>query len=267
MRWYFEYLWRLFGTALSFAVFGIGGLVYGVLIFPLIFVFNRDRESRRVFARRLIGKGFGAFIALMKAVNVVDIRIEGSEHINDQRRQLIIANHPTLIDVVILISLFPQANCVIKEAVTRNPFMRSTVKAADYISNSEPEELLESCVGYLGNGKSLLLFPEGTRTRHQEPIDFKAGAATVAARTKVDILPIAIECEPLYLSKQLPWHYVPRTVPTFTIRVLPPRRATDLVPAEADERQYRHALNDALLDLIQSELADMEFSRKPNYNA
>ena len=267
MRWYFEYLWRLFGTALSFAVFGIGGLVYGLLIFPLIFVFNRDRESRRVFARRLIGKGFGAFIALMKAVNVVDIRIEGSEHINDQRRQLIIANHPTLIDVVILISLFPQANCVIKEAVTRNPFMRSTVKAADYISNSEPEELLESCVGYLGNGKSLLLFPEGTRTRHQEPIDFKAGAATVAARTEVDILPIAIECEPLYLSKQLPWHYVPRTVPTFTIRVLPPRRATDLVPAEADERQYRHALNDALLDLIQSELADMEFSRKPNYNA
>ena len=267
MRWYFEYLWRLFGTALSFAVFGIGGLVYGLLIFPLIFVFNRDRESRRVFARRLIGKGFGAFIALMKAVNVVDIRIEGSEHINDQRRQLIIANHPTLIDVVILISLFPQANCVIKEAVTRNPFMRSTVKAADYISNSEPEELLESCVGYLGNGKSLLLFPEGTRTRHQEPIDFKAGAATVAARTEVDILPIAIECEPLYLSKQLPWHYVPRTVPTFTIRVLPPRRATDLVPAEADDRQYRHALNDALLDLIQSELADMEFSRKPNYNA
>ena len=267
MRWYFEYLWRLFGTALSFAVFGIGGLVYGLLIFPLIFVFNRDRESRRVFARRLIGKGFGAFIALMKAVNVVDIRIEGSEHINDQRRQLIIANHPTLIDVVILISLFPQANCVIKEAVTRNPFMRSTVKAADYISNSEPEELLESCVGYLGNGKSLLLFPEGTRTRHQEPIDFKAGAATVAARTEVDIVPIAIECEPLYLSKQLPWHYVPRTVPTFTIRVLPPRRATDLVPAEADERQYRHALNDALLDLIQSELADMEFSRKPNYNA
>lgn len=267
MRWYFEYLWRLFGTALCFTVFGVGGLVYGLLIFPLIFLFTRDRESRRVVARRLIGKGFGAFVGLMKAVNVVKIRIEGSEHIDDQRRQLIIANHPTLIDVVILISLFPQANCVIKEAVRRNPFMGSTVRAADYISNSEPEELLESCVGYLGNGKSLLLFPEGTRTRHQEPIDFKAGAATVAARAKVDILPIAIECEPLYLSKQLPWYYVPRTVPTFTIRVLPPRKVTDLVPAAVDERRLRHELNSALLDLIRRELADMEFSRKPIYNA
>lgn len=267
MRWYFEYLWRLFGTALSFVVFGIGGLVYGLLIFPLIFVFIRDRESRRVTARNLIGKGFGVFLGLMKAVNVVDICVAGREHIDDQRRQLIIANHPTLIDVVILISLFPQANCVIKEAVTRNPFMRSTVRAADYISNSEPEELLESCVGYLGSGKSLLLFPEGTRTRHDEPLDFRPGAATVAARTKADILPVAIECEPLYLSKQLPWHYVPRDVPTFTIRILPPRGVSDLVPVEADERHYRHALNDALLDLIRGELADMEFSRKPNYNA
>jgi hypothetical protein len=138
MRWYFEYLWRLFGTALSFVVFGIGGLVYGLLIFPLVFVFVRDRQARRVLARRFIGKGFGAFLGLMKWVNVVDIQVEGREYIDDQRRQLIIANHPTLIDVVILISLFPQANCVIKQAVTLNPFMRSTVRAADYISNSEP---------------------------------------------------------------------------------------------------------------------------------
>jgi 1-acyl-sn-glycerol-3-phosphate acyltransferase len=266
MRWYFEYLWRLFGTALSFVVFGIGGLVYGLLIFPLVFVFVRDRQARRVLARRFIGKGFGAFLGLMKWVNVVDIQVEGREYIDDQRRQLIIANHPTLIDVVILISLFPQANCVIKQAVTLNPFMRSTVRAADYISNSEPEELLESCVDYLHGGKSLLLFPEGTRTRHDEPINFKPGAATVAARTKVDILPIAIECRPLYLSKQLPWHYVPRDVPMFTIRVLPPRGVSDLVPAEMDDRQFRHTLNDALLDLVNNELADMEFCRKPNYN-
>ena len=267
MRWFFEYLWRLFGTVLCFAVFGIGGLVYGLLIFPLLFVFIRDREARRIVARSFIGRGFGAFLWLVKAVSAADIRVEGREHINDQRRQLIIANHPTLIDVVILISLFPQANCVIKEAVVRNPFMRSTVRAADYISNREPEDLLDNCISYLRDGKSLLLFPEGTRTRHNEPIKFKLGAATVAVRANADILPVAIECEPAYLSKQHPWHYVPRDVPVFTVRILPPRAAGELVPRQDDERRFRHELNGALLDIIRSELADMEFSRKPIYNA
>jgi len=263
MLWYFEYFRRLLGTAFSFFVFGIGGLVYGLIVFPLMFIFVRNRESRRFAARRLIGWGFGAFVGLMKGVRVMDVRIKGSEHIDDGRRQLIISNHPTLIDVVILISLFPQANCVIKEAVTKNPFMRSTVKAADYISNSEPGEFLDACVDYLRNGKSLLLFPEGTRTRKDEPIDFKPGAATVAARTGVDILPIAIDCEPPVLSKQMPWHYVPRVKPIFTIRIMAPRPVHELVRPLDDDRHYRQELNEALLALINDELSDMAFSRQP----
>ena len=61
MGWYLEYLWRLFGTALSFAIFGIGGLLYGLVIFPLMFLFIQERARRRVVARRMIGKGFAAF--------------------------------------------------------------------------------------------------------------------------------------------------------------------------------------------------------------
>ena len=263
MRWYFEYLWRLFGTALSFAMFGIGGLFFGLVLFPLMFVFIRNRDARRTTARRIIGSGFGAFWWFMKALSVLEYRIDGREYIDDRRRQLIIANHPTLIDVVILISLFPQANCVIKEAVTKNPFMRSTVRAADYISNSAPEDLLENCVDYLGDGRSLLLFPEGTRTRPNEPVEFKPGAAAVAARTGAEILPVVIACEPLFLSKQLPWYYVPREVPKFTIRILRPRNLNELVRAGADERSYRHELNDGLLRLFRAELDSMAFSQQP----
>ena len=263
MRWYFEYLIRLAGTAFSFVMFGIGGLIFGLLVFPAMFIFVRDRETRRYTARRVIGKGFGAFVGLMKFLGLMDYRVEGSENIDDGRRQLIIANHPTLIDVVILISLFPQANCVIKEAVMKNPMMGFTVRAADYISNREPEDLLETCAAYLEDGKSLLLFPEGTRTRHDEPLVFKPGAATVAARSGADILPIAIECEPLVLSKQMPWHSVPRRKPMYTIRIMPPRAIRDMVASDGDERHYRHDLNDALLNLIRSELDDMAFSRQP----
>ena len=262
MRWYFEYVQRLLSTALSFAVFGIGGLIFGLLVLPPIFIFIRDRDDRRVAARKLIGKGFGFFVWFMNVQRLFDYRVQGREFIDDQRRQLIVANHPTLIDVVILISLFPQANCVIKEAVMRNPFMRGVVMAADYISNNEPGELVESCTKYLTSGKTLLLFPEGTRTRHDEPLDFRPGAATVAARTNVDVLPVAISCQPRILSKQQPWHHVPRERPMITIRILPPRPVNEVVPGEGDPRLFRLELNDALLELIQTELDDMAFSRR-----
>lgn len=264
---FLDHLWRLFATTLSFTVFGIGGLLMGVVIFPLLFVFVRRRERRKFIARKLVGRAFGGFWEMMHLLRIFDYRIEGDEFIDDCRNQLVVANHPTLIDVVILISLFPRANCVIKSAVTRNIFMRSVVRAADYISNSQPEELLVSCVAYLKTGGSLMLFPEGTRSKAGQGLDFKPGAATVAARTGVDILPVVIKCEPLVLSKEQPWYFVPETRPEFTIRVLPPFAAGEMTSACKNERAARQALNQELLDRISAALKHMEFSQEPIYNA
>lgn len=263
---FLDLAWRLFASALGFTVFGIGGLIMGLVIFPLMFVFLRDSERRKFAARRLIGKAFGGFWWMIHVLRVLDYRIDGREHIDDHRNQLVVANHPTLIDVVILISLFPLANCVIKKAVTKNLFMRSVVRAADYISNSEPEDLLESCVGYLKSGGSLMLFPEGTRSKQGQAIDFKPGAATVAARTRVDVLPVVINCEPLFLSKEQPWYFVPKTRPAFVIRILAPLSFEELVVSDGDERHIRRELNASLLGRITSELNSMEFSGKPHYN-
>ena len=51
----FDHAWRLFATTLSFTVFGIGGLIMGLFIFPIMFVFIRDGELRKFFARKLVG--------------------------------------------------------------------------------------------------------------------------------------------------------------------------------------------------------------------
>ena len=264
---FLDHAWRLFATALSFAVFGVGGLIMGLLVFPLLFVFVRDRQRRKMLARRLIGRAFGGFWGMMHVLRVLDCHISGREHIGIHGSQLVVANHPTLIDVVILISLFPHANCVIKAAVTENIFMRSVVLAADYISNSQPEELLESCVSYLKSGGSLMLFPEGTRSKRGEKIDFKPGAATVAARADVAVLPVAIECEPLFLSKEQAWYFVPERRPVFSIKILPPVAVRDLVAGDLGERQARQQLNERLLQRIRAQLSNMEFSEKPIYNA
>ena len=100
--------------------------------------------------------------------------------------------------------------------------------------------------------------PARTRTAQGQPLDFKLGAATVAARTNVYILPIAIVCSPIFLTKKVPWHYVPPERPNFTIKIMPPTPVTNIVLGDEDERHSRHKLNDSLLDLLFNEISAIE---------
>jgi 1-acyl-sn-glycerol-3-phosphate acyltransferase len=221
----------------------------------MMFVLIRDPGARQTTARNLIGFAFRAFIWLMKSMGVLSYQIQGARNACSSSSQLIIANHPTLIDVVFLVSLFPQADCVVKESVTRNPFMRSTVAAANYISNSQTQELLDSCVRRLGSGNNLLLFPEGTRSSGKQPLDFKLGAAAVAVDSGAEILPVVIRCTPPTLAKNEPWYKIPPTRPFFSIQILAPRSIDKLVPGNNKPRQTKRALNKAFLKLFTQELS------------
>jgi len=250
-----EKVWRIFGTGLSFSVFGIGGLLMGLFLFPTMFIFIRDPVSRQRVSRTVIGKVFGAFIWFMTSLKVISYTIQGREKIIVRRRQLIIANHPSLIDVVFLVWLFPQADCVIKEAVTKNPFMRSTVAAANYLSNSSPEKLLEDCTGRLASGEQLILFPEGTRSERGQALDFKLGAAAVAVRSDAVIQPIVFHCHPPSLGKHEPWYKVPEVRSLWTIRVMEPMTVESLIPGGLKSHKVKRVVNDALLEFFNRELA------------
>ena len=237
--------WRLIGTGFSFSLFGIAGLLMGLIVFPLLFVFLRDRARRQRVARSLVAWAFGTFIRIMSAIGVLSYRISGLAEARENPNCLIIANHPTLIDVVFLVWLFPQSDCVIKEAVVRNPFMGSVVIAANYISNRDPHALLDTCVERLRSGSSLILFPEGTRSVPNQSLVLKPGAAAVAVRSDARIQPVLISCTPPTLAKEEPWYRIPRSQPFFHIDILAPRSIGDLVPMERNERQRARDLNQA----------------------
>ncbi len=247
--------WRLFGTVVGFSVFGLAGLLIGLLLFPLMFLLVRDTGERQFAARKLISAAFGAYVRMISVLGVLSLRVQGEEHIGSGDGRLIIANHPTLLDVVFLISLFSQTDCVIKAAVTKNPFMAGTVWAANYISNIEPQQLLDACVARLQSGASLLLFPEGTRSVEGQPCDIKLGAAEIALRAGAEVLPVVIECKPLFLTKSNPWYTVPRRKPHFTIRIMAPVPLEQLVSGDLDQRHARRALNEAFLTLISLDLS------------
>jgi len=248
-------LYRFAGQSLLWIAFGLAGALVGLVVIPLISLLESEHALRQHRTRSVIAACFRWFIAVACQLRIVSCRISGIGHYDPGARQLILANHPSLIDVVILISLFPQADCVIKEAVTRNVLMRRSARIANYISNFDPALVLASCVDRLRSGNSLLLFPEGTRSDPDAPLKFKPGAAEIALKAKATILPVVIDCEPTFLSKRDPWYRVPSRMPHFDVRILPPLRPGDLVEGVAPRRRARLLLNASLERLFESALA------------
>lgn len=188
--------WRLFGAGLSFFIIGLGGL----LVFPLLNIFIHPAERRIVVARRLIGATFRFIVRLMAAFGVFYCEVRGLERL-DRRGLLILANHPSLIDIVLLIAFVEQADCIVKSGLWRNPFTRATIRAADYVRNDFGPGLVEDCIASLRSGGNLIVFPEGTRTPADGSVALKRGAANIAVRAGCNVTPVFIRCTPRAVGK------------------------------------------------------------------
>ncbi len=204
-----NYAWRIVATGFCFSTFGIGGLLLTLTVFPFVFMLPINRQLKKEKAQLIIHNGFRLFVWLMQFIGIMRLTISGVEKLQQSDNHLIIANHPTLVDVVVLISLLPKVDCIVKQALWHNPFLRGAVSSAGYISNSNPQNLMGDCVTALQQGNSLVIFPEGTRTTPNKPMEFQRGAANIALRSKCDIIPVAITCIPSTLTKDKKWYNVP----------------------------------------------------------
>lgn len=238
--------WRRgLGTALSFIAFGLGGLTIGLIAAPLLNLLVRDKHRRQRLARRMIQACFASFIDLMRGLGVLDYRLE---HIQRLQRPglLVLANHPTLIDVIFLLAHMPNADCIVKGRLVSNPFTRGPIRAAGYITNSDPQAVLEAAKASLANGNSLVLFPEGTRTTPHRAIKFRRGGANIALRTGKAITPVLIRCTPTTLTKGEPWYHIPPRKFMIHLRVLDdmPINYDNHQPTGQLARRLTHRLSD-----------------------
>jgi len=190
------HVWRVFGAGVSFSFVGLAGVV----VFPLLNALVWRRRWRKEVARRMIWLTFRGIVNAMCLLRVIRVDITGLERL-DRRGLLILANHPSLIDVVLLMAFVKRADCIIKRGVWRNPFTHATVRAADYIRNDSGPELVEKCIASLESGSNLIIFPEGTRTPEHGFVRLKRGAANIALRTSCNVTPVLIRCTPAVIGK------------------------------------------------------------------
>ncbi len=154
------------------------------------------------------------------------IDVEGREHLRDDVPCVVVANHQSFGDIFVLYALRRHFKWVAKDSVFWVPFLGWMMWMADYVSvrrgdASSRQAMHDRCLRHLRRGSSVLLFPEGTRSRTGEIQAFRRGAFAVAAAAGVPVVPIVIEGT-LHALPQGTWVFQQDGVLRIRLRVLPP---------------------------------------------
>lgn len=210
--------WRFVVTALSFILFSIGALIVGFVLMPLVHILPASRERKRARARTVMRLSLRLFVAQMAGFGGMTYEFRGADRLG-KPGQLIVANHPSLIDVVFLLAFVPGAGCVVKHGLWRNVLTRSAVTLAEFISNDPTSSMIEGASEGLRAGQAVIMFPEGTRTVPGQSIVFHRSAASVALRAATSVTPVYVRCRPTTQTKAEPWYRIPLRRPHFSLFV------------------------------------------------
>jgi len=200
---------RLGLAVVATGVFFVLTTLFCVLIAPLLLLGGRSPERRARFTRRL-NRGLGGFAWMLRVWGLLDYGpVELPEAYRD-RPVLVIANHPTLIDVVLLLPALPSLTCVAKASWYRSLVLGPLLRLTEFIpgpglaGDGDATPALERIEAALRAGKQVLVFPEGTRSSATALRRFRRGAIEAAVHAGAAILPVFIDVDHAVLMKGQP---------------------------------------------------------------
>ena len=211
-------VWRFIGSGIVAGAFMVIALTCAAVVFPIVRVFASTKEEAGRRIRGIICSSFGRFLRCCSALGLIHpIKVRGLEATEPGKPCIIVANHPTLFDVVVLGSLIKDFNCVVKHKLAKNIFLGGCVEAAEYVTNDHPQELIEDCIAGFKRGQPLIIFPEGTRSPEQGLGRFNRGAAHLALRSEVPLITAVLKCDPPGFTKKKKWYAIPSRAMEYSV--------------------------------------------------
>ena len=200
--------------ALSLTVFWFAVVLVWLLTLPF--------DRRRRFSHWYAWTWANHYVALSP---FWQIHVEHGERIARDGTYVLVANHQSIGDIFVLYALRKQFKWVAKDSVFLVPFLGWMMWMADYVpirrgSHRSRERMLQACLDHLRRGSSILMFPEGTRSRDGEIQQFRRGAFAMAVKSGVPVVPIVIEGT-LHALPQGTWVFQQEGVLDIRVRVLP----------------------------------------------
>jgi 1-acyl-sn-glycerol-3-phosphate acyltransferase len=199
------YGYRVFAKWFAFFAFGLCSLIMAILVLPPMRLVLRTRNRFSKYARRFVSFTMRGYIIFMHILKIVDLEVRDRGSFRQLSSKIIIANHPSILDVVMLLSLIPNADCVVSPYLNRS-VIGGVIRQLYILSSLDYYDLMNACVESLEQGNCLIIFPEGTRTPRTGKVLVKKGAARVALASGCDIIPVHIGGTDKYgLGKKDPW--------------------------------------------------------------
>lgn len=236
----------LLSYTLAFCLFWISTALLSVLVRLAPPLRRRPRIARRIVSGLL-----RAFCSVIRVLGVIKVRVSGNERA-PVGPCVIAANHPTLIDALVLMSVFPSAICVVKGELAASRVLRPLIEALGHLVVTDAT-LISNCVTAVERGGAVLVFPEGTRSRPGEVGPLRRGAATISLRSGAPLLPVVVRATPPTLGKGQRWRELPAAMVDLEIRVCYPLPPLDGRNGE-DERVAARRLTEQLEALFRNEL-------------
>jgi 1-acyl-sn-glycerol-3-phosphate acyltransferase len=229
---------------LTCPIFFVGALVLWAATAPF---------DRRLRALHVYTCAWAAFYTYVFPYWTVEVR--NRERIRRGDTYVLVANHQSLLDILVLFRLYKHYKWVSKIEIFRVPFVGWNMTLNRYIAirrgdKGDATRMMDACGAALGGGSSIMIFPEGTRSPTGNIRDFRHGAFTLAWRHHVPVLPIIVDGTLDALPK---YGLTLNDAAHIVIQVLDPIDPAGFADAEA--------LRDHVRDVMVAELARLRASR------
>jgi 1-acyl-sn-glycerol-3-phosphate acyltransferase len=202
-----RHVWLAFAYYFSWLLFALGGLALNLGCAPFLLLAQRERHGRR--ARAATRWMFDFWLRWMHFSGVVDVVFHGFDR-PLPGGVIYVANHPTLVDAPFLLARLPDTVCIFKPALLRNPAIGPAALLCGYVSGDAGVDGIRRAAEAVAAGRSLLVFPEGTRTAPGATLNpLKPGFALIARRAHAAIQLIHVHASPLMARKGHPWWKLP----------------------------------------------------------
>lgn len=173
-------------------------LIGNIAALPLILVPRHIREPMVQWGISFICRTF--FVG-MSVCGAAKVDLSALDALNGQRGMLLVPNHPSMIDVFLILSRVPRTVCLMKASISFNLFLGVGAYLAGYISNRQPEKMFRAAIDSVRAGNLLLIFPEGTRTTRQPVNPIRNSVALIAKKAQAPLQTILLKTNSPYLSK------------------------------------------------------------------
>ena len=201
-----------------------------LLLYPLL-----PRALGLRVGRAMIAHGYRMFWRIAAASRMLQLEADALDVLRGETGLIVVANHPSMLDALMLVAHLPRSACIMKSSLMRNPLLGPGARLARYIRNDTAYGMIQCAVRDLREGGQLVLFPEGTRTTQPPLNPFHASFAIIAKRAQVPVQAVFIDTTSPYLGKGWPLWRLPPLPIRFTVRLgqrFPPPRDHQQLQAE-----------------------------------